>query len=328
MKGAVFLNPTGCILIVNPTSGREKALRYIPLMESALKKRYLSVTLKMTEKAGDATAFASAASRLGQDVFCMGGDGTINETINGMVSAGSTSTFGFVPLGTVNDLARALHIPLSPKAAIRMFPDAVRTTIDIGRVNDRFFVNIAAAGRIPEAVGQVSIREKTLWGPLAYFIKGFQSLRDQNPHHFHVLMEDGRTFDFTSPLMAAMLTDSAGSFRNLLPSCEYRKHQIRLVFLKKLDWLDLLSQAPVLIKGAPVSSDLIHVLEIQKAKVSLSEGEHLMTNVDGDMGPEFPLDMELLPCRLSIFVPREKHRAEGPLHFPEFLRHLTDHIMP
>ena len=102
-----LLEPTGCILIVNPTSGREKALRYIPLMESALKKRYLSVTLKMTEKAGDATAFASAASRLGQDIFCMGGDGTINETINGMVSAGSTATFGFVPLGTVNDLARA-----------------------------------------------------------------------------------------------------------------------------------------------------------------------------------------------------------------------------
>ena len=65
--------------------------------------------------------------RLGQDIFCMGGDGTINETINGMVSAGSTATFGFVPLGTVNDLARALHIPLSPKAAIRMLPDAVRT---------------------------------------------------------------------------------------------------------------------------------------------------------------------------------------------------------
>jgi YegS/Rv2252/BmrU family lipid kinase len=184
MKGAVFLNPTGCILIVNPTSGREKALRYIPLMESALKKRYLSVTLKMTEKAGDATAFASAASRLGQDVFCMGGDGTINETINGMVSAGSTSTFGFVPLGTVNDLARALHIPLSPKAAIRMLPDAVRTTIDIGRVNDRFFVNIAAAGRIPEAVGQVSIREKNSLGTSGLFHQGISVPPGPKPPSF------------------------------------------------------------------------------------------------------------------------------------------------
>lgn len=63
----------------------------------------------------------------------MGGDGTINEVINGMVPVRSDSCFGFIPFGTVNDLARALHIPRSPQGAIRMLEQAKRTTIDVGK---------------------------------------------------------------------------------------------------------------------------------------------------------------------------------------------------
>ncbi len=116
----------------------------------------------------------------------MGGDGTINEVINGMVPVRSDSCFGFIPFGTVNDLARALHIPRSPQGAIRMLEQAKRTTIDVGKINDRYFINIVAAGLIPEAVSEVTIKEKTLFGSLAYFMKGFQALPKQHSYHFHI----------------------------------------------------------------------------------------------------------------------------------------------
>ena len=109
-----------CTVIVNPTSGRERAPKYIPLLHSVLSKRFEDITIKLTEKPGDATHFAEIAAKKGHDIICMGGDGTINETINGMVPVGGKSAFGFIPFGTVNDLARALHIPRSPKGAIRM----------------------------------------------------------------------------------------------------------------------------------------------------------------------------------------------------------------
>lgn len=109
------MKPEGhCTVIVNPTSGHERAPRYIPLLHSVLSKRFDDIIIRLTEKPLDATNFAREAAEQGRDVICMGGDGTINEVINGMVPVDSESTFGFVPFGTVNDLARALHIPRSP----------------------------------------------------------------------------------------------------------------------------------------------------------------------------------------------------------------------
>lgn len=171
------------VIIINPTSGRERAPRYLPLLEEVLAKRYASVIVKTTEKAGDATDFAREAARAHYDIFCMGGDGTINEVINGRMQVESPSVFGFIPFGTVNDLARALHIPRSPRGAIRMLETAEETKIDVGRVNGRYFINIVAAGLIPEAVSQVTIKEKTLFGSLAYFMKGFQVLPRQKSYH-------------------------------------------------------------------------------------------------------------------------------------------------
>ncbi|MFR6111620.1 MAG: acylglycerol kinase family protein [Dialister invisus] len=108
-------NVKRCLVIVNPTSGRERAPKYIPLLSSVLSKRYDDVSIKLTQKAGDAK-ISPAAPRKNKDIICMGGDGTINEVINGMVPVRSDSCFGFIPFGTVNDLARALHIPVRPRA--------------------------------------------------------------------------------------------------------------------------------------------------------------------------------------------------------------------
>lgn len=172
-----------CTIIVNPTSGHERAPRYIPLLHSVLSKRFEDIIIRLTEKAGDATDFARDAAEAGRDVVCMGGDGTINEVINGMVPVNSSSTFGFVPFGTVNDLARALHIPRSPQGAIHMLETAVKTNIDVGRVNDRYFINVVGAGSISEAVGKVTIKEKTLFGSLAYYMKGMQVVSKQKSYH-------------------------------------------------------------------------------------------------------------------------------------------------
>ena len=156
-------NVKRCLVIVNPTSGRERAPKYIPLLSSVLSKRYDDVSIKLTQKAGDAKDFARRAAEKNKDIICMGGDGTINEVINGMVPVRSDLCFGFIPFGTVNDLARALHIPRSPQGAIRMLEQAKRTTIDVGKINDRYFINIVAAGLIPEAVSEVTIKEKRFW---------------------------------------------------------------------------------------------------------------------------------------------------------------------
>ena len=305
-----------CTIIMNPTAGHERAPKYLPLLQEVLEKRFKEVEVKITEKPGDATTFAREAALAGRDVICMGGDGTINETINGMVPVDSPSTFGFIPFGTVNDLARALHIPRSPKGAIRMLETAVRTKIDVGKVNDRYFINVVAAGSISEAVGKVTIKEKTLFGSLAYFMKGATVLNKQKSYHFKVETDTGRKVKVTSTLIAAMLTDSAGSFHNLLPPEERNKGLIKLCLMHNFEWLWALKSAPKLLSGMQMGPDFLTVVSFKKAHLSIAENEPIATNVDGDLGPTFPLDLEIFPDRLTIFTPKDPVEDRGIL--PKF----------
>ncbi len=313
-----------CTVIVNPTSGRERAPRYIPLLHSTLAKRFDDITIKLTEKAGDATAFAKAAAEERRDVICMGGDGTINEVINGMAPVGSESAFGFIPFGTVNDLARALHIPRSPQGAIRMLETAVKTNIDVGKINDQYFINVVAAGLIPEAVSEVSIKEKTLFGSLAYFMKGVQVLNKQKSYHFKIEEENGTVIQVSSPLIAAMLTDSAGSFRNLIPPEERNKGIIKLCLFHDFAWLNAIRQAPKLLAGFQMGPDFVTVVGIKKAHISIDDEDTLWTNVDGDKGPKFPIDLEILPSRLPVFVP--PNVDDNATHIPHFFEKVAPHI--
>ena len=104
-----------CLIIINPVSGGGRARRYVMELQWQLSALFDRLEVKFTRQSGDATRFAIEASNEGFDaIFCMGGDGTINETVNGIVKAGCRSKFGFIPLGTVNDMSRALGIPLQP----------------------------------------------------------------------------------------------------------------------------------------------------------------------------------------------------------------------
>ncbi|PTQ84343.1 YegS/Rv2252/BmrU family lipid kinase [Trichococcus patagoniensis] len=294
-----------CTLIVNPSSGGEKATGYLDLMRTQLSERFEEVAVKDTEKQGDAELFAHEAANHGHDaVFCMGGDGTVNETINGLAAAGKTVSFGFVPLGTVNDLARAIGIPLEPEQAIAMLDKATLVDLDIGKVNDRYFVSNVAAGAIPEAVEEVSVEQKTKYGPLAYFIEGGKALAKQTMHRFRITV-DGETFTQESPLILIALTNSIASFESFMPEAKVDDGKMRMVIFKEFNLLDSLKLLPQLIRGEIKHSDTVIYKSFKRATIALEDGDSLLTNVDGDEGPAFPLEIEVLASFIKVYGPAQ-----------------------
>lgn len=150
-----------CLIIINPVSGGGAARRYALDLQWKLSTLFETIEVKFTRGEGDATRFAKNACERGFDaVFCMGGDGTVNETVNGIAQGGFSCTFGFIPVGTVNDMSRALGIHQNPTQAIRRIDINETRTIDIGRCNDRYFCNNIAAGVIPKVVDEVTPKEK------------------------------------------------------------------------------------------------------------------------------------------------------------------------
>ena len=294
-----------CMLIINPTAGRERAKYHKDALKHQLETMFDMVELRQTQKAGDATEWAREASVGGFDaVFCMGGDGTLNETINGLALANQPINFGFIPLGTVNDLARALHIPLHPEAAIAMLKNCKTTKVDIARANNRYFINTVAAGIMPEAVGHVSIEQKTRLGPLAYFLTGIKALQNHQTSLFKIETDDGKMI-YRSPLIVAMLTNSVGSFRNIAPQARVDDGKIWLAVFKDFTYLDLLKLIPEFLASLPLSSEYMTLMTTTHAKISIVDDHPLSTNMDGDEGPDFPLELEVLPSFLTVYVPSE-----------------------
>ena len=255
---------TSCLLIVNPSSGNEKAKDYAGTMVAKLSLLFDKVEVKETRGRLDATVFAKEAADAGAAaVFCMGGDGTVNETINGLAQAALRPNFGLIPLGTVNDLARALGIPLNPIDAISMLDTARLAPVDIGRVNDKYFANGVAIGTLSEAVADVSAEEKTRLGTFAYFFKGIKAINAQRLYRFDI-ETDAATFCVESSLLVIALTNSLGSFERFMPAARVADGKLRLVVFKKFDFIGLLNIVSKLLIGKIGDSAFVKVTPFKR----------------------------------------------------------------
>ncbi|WP_163655811.1 diacylglycerol kinase family protein [Listeria sp. PSOL-1] len=295
---------TKALLIVNPSSGKEKGRSYQKKAEQALLKRFCEVEVQQTKKQGDATDFAFKAAEQGYDaVIAMGGDGTLNETINGLAVHDKRPAFGFVPLGTVNDLARSAGIPLKPKKAIEALKDAVLEPMDIGKIGNTYFMNVLAIGMIAQAVDQVSIKQKTKFGFTAYFMEGLKAFNRKEVLTFSIEFVDGN-FEGEAALVVAGLTSSVGGMKKWAPEAELADGLLHVFILKKLDLLNAPGMIHQLMRGKLKDSSSVEYIQTAKMKIR-AENEGISVNVDGDSGPELPVSIEVLPSHLQILLPKK-----------------------
>ncbi|MCI6406597.1 diacylglycerol kinase family protein [Veillonella caviae] len=302
-----------CLVIINPVSGGGAARRYALDLQWKLSTFFDTIEVKFTTGPNDATRFAKAACDEGFDaVFCMGGDGTVNETVNGIAKGDFKCTFGFIPVGTVNDMSRALGIPQKPLEAIKRLDINQVRSIDIGRCNDKYFCNNIAAGVIPKVIEEVTPKEKQILGPLAYFLRAGQALFTTKDYTFRIKTADD-DFICKSPLVLALLTNVVSSFERFMPEASVDDGYMRLIIFKEYFILDILSVLPLILSGAIYNSRYTTTLTVKKAHIELlTDVNDLPTNMDGDQGPYMPVDIEVLPQVLKVFAP-VKHKKKKSL---------------
>lgn len=223
-------------VILNPSSGNEKAKEYKELITKTLKKDYDDVQIKETKKFGDATKFALAACEDQVDLLVsMGGDGTVNEVINGLAIYDQRPPYGIIPLGTVNDLAQALNIPQNVEEAIKMLTKGKIITIDIGRINQNYFGNMVTVGKVPEAIHDVSIEEKTRLGALAYYVEGAKRILENETFHARISFND-YVWEGEIAALIIGLTRALGAFNRIFPNAEVDDGVLHFIAMKDLSF--------------------------------------------------------------------------------------------
>lgn len=290
------------MLIVNPKSGGEKSKTYQKQVIHVLEGMAYTVTVCETQKERDATVFAEEACEQNLElVIAMGGDGTINEIVNGLAEKNHRPKFGFIPLGTVNDFARALTIPTDPEKAVSLLKNSTTTKyVDIGKINNDYFINVIAIGALAEATFQVSPKQKTKLGPLAYILEGVKALSSKSS--FDVQIEqNNEIWENDVLLVLVTLTNSVGGFENLAPDTKVDDGKLHIFAIEEASALQVIKLAGSTITGNLKDNDKVTYLTTTSAKFTSTHS--LKANVDGDAGSELPLDVKVLPGHIEIIVP-------------------------
>ncbi|MGR3764232.1 diacylglycerol/lipid kinase family protein [Rossellomorea sp. NS-SX7] len=292
------------MVIVNPSSGKEEALNYVEKLEEILQGQGYEVNVSQTEKELDATKFCESACMEEYElVVSLGGDGTLHETINGLMDEHHRPKLGIIPMGTVNDFARALNIPLDPEKAIDVIRDHQTRKVDIGTYNEGYFVNIVAVGAVAEAAYDVSPEEKTKLGPLAYVVEGMKTLAS-NPSYPLTIEHDGQHWEGDSILFLAALTNSTGGFENLAPDAEVDDGVLHCYIINDMNVLKLPAVLTSILTGKLKKNK--DVTYFKAKEIRISSPEDLITNVDGEEGRKLPIELGVMPNHIEVLVPHKE----------------------
>ena len=193
------------VAVVNPRGGGGRAGRLWPEVRARLLAGGIDAAERVTTRAGDGTRLAREAVEAGATaIVAVGGDGTANEVVDGMLTGGVTGSdveLLYIPAGTGSDLARTLGIPRDPLAAADAAGDMPRRRIDVGvldfhdhagRPARRHFVNIADAGIGGLVVTRVNTTPKILGGRVSFLIGTMRAIASFRPVQLEISLDDGR----------------------------------------------------------------------------------------------------------------------------------------
>lgn len=284
------------MLIINPTSGGEKALDYKEKLENKAKKYFEQVDTRITQKAQDATNFATEASREHYDaVLVFGGDGTVNEVISGIAERHYIPKLAIIPGGTGNLITKLLEINQDIDGAIDELDFNSTSKIDIGKSNGHYFGYIFSIGSLPEAIHNVGIDDKTKFGMFAYAINTMKSVVTDQAFNITVETENGNYIGEASHVLV-LLTNY---FADKKIFDEDKDGYANVLILKDASILSKLSVIPDLLKGDVVEND--HIEYIKARHIKISSDSALETDVDGDKSDDLPVEIKVLGQHIQVY---------------------------
>ncbi len=289
-------------VVLNPTAG--SAADNQQLIERL---RHLDeVDLAITEGAGDARRLAARAGRQGYaHVVAAGGDGTVNEVVNGLSDWLSEVTVGVIPLGTGNDIARSLGLPDDPELALKYVLAADDTRpIDLMRVANpegvRLAVNHLNAGYSNLITDHVTSQMKQRWGPFAYLKTAATQLRDREEYHTRIRWNDGQVevVDAINVFVANGRT-VAGGLR-VAPQASLEDGVLEVIVLRAGSLVELAGLAARLLVGALRDSD--QVIARSATSLHIESTPPMTFSVDGEPFCEHLVDVRVVPGALRAIV--------------------------
>ena len=292
-------------VIFNPAARGNKARHFRSWLDSIASE----AALKPTTRGGDARRLAAEAVAEGFDtIVAAGGDGTVNEVLNGIGDAPDgfqRARLGVLPLGTVNVFARELKMPPKIPDAWKILRRGREMQIDLprvdfsadGRPQRRYFVQLAGAGLDARAIERVSWRLKKKTGPLAYVVAGFQALAERQPKI--TVQADGQTLP--GELVLVGNGKLYGGQFEIFPLAEYTNGLLDACIFPRVNLWTLLRCAPGFLLRHRLSEKSVRRVRAEQFEVSSRPAAAF--ELDGEWVGRLPAIFSIAPQKLRVVVP-------------------------
>jgi diacylglycerol kinase (ATP) len=295
------------IVIVNPSSANGSTGEAWPQIASDLRSHFGSFRAVFTKHRGDAAALANEAARKGEKlIVACGGDGTVSEVANGILSSGKYAELGILPSGTGGDFRRTLEIPSRTRDAARILRTGRSVRIDVGRVSytdhkghdaSQYFVGVASCGMSTKVIEQVKTDEVS-------FVSALLKTAMRNaPVRLLVQLDDSHERHLVVSNLCIANARYFGGGMKIAPDAKLTDGKLDIISIGDLSAMKIFTSAPRIYTGSHLSMPEVSHALARKVTVRASDrNAEVALEVDGELPGKLPATFQIIPEALSVRV--------------------------
>lgn len=292
------------LLIVNPAARHGVTRELIPVITSLLQGQ-LEYDLVITDRPGHATETAAGARGYGT-AAAVGGDGTVNEVLNGLmrIPREDRPALALLPTGSGNDYRRTLGISTELATAVRQLIGGVRATRDVGLVNETYFANSVAVGLDARVTAKaIELKATTGWSGIALYLRALMSvmLRSYHSHQLRVSFDGGPTVERDVLLIAATNGPTYGGGFRITPHARADDGVLDTCVIDRVSLPGALARFPFVVAGRhgwmrPVTLE-------RHSSLLIVSSVPVESQIDGEVTLASTYQISVLPDALDVIVP-------------------------
>lgn len=283
--------------IYNPFSGENKIILDIDTVIKVNQKYgYVVEPFRISEGFDVSDAFENINEEYTY-ILIAGGDGTVDRVLNIMKKMNIDLPIAILPVGTANDFANFLNMPSDVEKACEQILNSKEKCIDIGKMNDKYFMNVASTGLFTDVSQKTDVNLKNTMGKLAYYLKGLESLPNFKKIKIKVKSKECE-FDGDMILMLVFNGQTAGNLK-MAYKAKIDDGLLDVIIIKAGMIKDLITLFIKMLKGEHLEegSELVY---FKTDKLYIECDEDIVTDIDGERGADFPVTIECIPNGLKI----------------------------
>ena len=282
--------------IYNPYSGENNIINEIDNVIKLHQEVGLTVVPYRIQKGKDLAEALDIIDKTYSYILIAGGDGTVDSLVNAMKQRNINIPIGILPVGTANDFGKFINMPSDIQEACKQILDSKPVAVDVGKINDKYFINVASTGLFTDISQKIDVNLKNTIGKLAYYLKGLEEL--PNFRKLKVKLSS-KECDYEGEMYLLLVFNgkTAGNL-NLATEAEITDGKLDVIMFKAIQIIELLPLFIKLLKGEHLDSD--KVVYFKTDDVYIESSEDIVTDIDGERGPDFPLRIQCIKGGIKL----------------------------